>query len=516
MKKTEKHKQDFMLQAMHRVNDYLQNRWVILAVLIVLFTLAFIPRTYRIDNPVADWHSWRQADTAAVTRNFVKEGYTPLFPKFDSFNSLNEGNLPNPDRFFFAEFPIYNSIVYFFYSLFGVNEVYARLVSIFFSSLTAVVLFLLVRRYSTNVVALTSALFFALNPYNIYYGRVIMPDPLHVFFGVLTLYLVSIWVEKKTIIWPILAGITMTICILTKPYGLVLGLPILYLLIQAYGLTVYKQFSIYLFAVITLLPFFAWRLHIQNYPEGMFGTAWLFNQGDIRFTGAYFRWMIYDRLNRLILATGGFVLFCIGAISSFTKKEAWFYGTWLAGIGIFFVVIAKGNVTHDYYQLPIVPIASIFMAKAVEFLLTLSRPFIQRTAIISITGILVLLMIAFGWYEVRGFFNINRPEIVEVGKYIDENLPEDVKVIAPYMSDPAFLYQTNRYGWTIGGGNIAGYREKEGATHLAVVNFDEDVNYWIDRCQIVAEDPDRWVLVDLRQCQIDDNATDSADLENAQ
>lgn len=494
------------------INNKLNRTGIVAVVLFLLFVLTFLPRMYRLDNPVADWHSWRQADTAAVTRNFVKEGYTPLFPKFDSYNSLNEGNLANPERYFFAEFPLYNSIVYFLYTMFGVDESYARLVSIFFASSTTVVLYLLVRKYSSNFVALGSAFLFAVNPYNIYYGRVIMPDPMHIFFGVLTLYLVTLWTERKSWWWAVFAGLAWTLCILAKPYGLVLGLPIAYLLWRAFGFSVILRPSAYLFAAITLAPFLAWRWHISNYPEGMFGTMWLFNQGDIRFTGAYFRWLIYDRMNRMIFATGGFVLFFLGLIK-FNKREGLFYYLWLASILIFFGVIARGNVTHDYYQMPLVPIGCIFMAKGIEFLWTFAQNGYQRLLNIGLSVILVLLMVAFGWYETRGFFNVNRPEIVAAGQFIDQNLPKDAKVIAPYFADPAFLYQTNRYGWTLGGGLIEGYKNEGGATHLAIVNFDADEMYWIERCDAVGEEEGKWVVLDLSTCQIEVEATEEASLD---
>ncbi|MFH1280289.1 MAG: dolichyl-phosphate-mannose--protein mannosyltransferase, partial [Candidatus Beckwithbacteria bacterium] len=57
----------------------LKNLKVLLPILIFLIT--FVPRLYRLNNPVADWHSWRQADTAAVARNFVKSDFNLLFPQ---------------------------------------------------------------------------------------------------------------------------------------------------------------------------------------------------------------------------------------------------------------------------------------------------------------------------------------------------------------------------------------------------------------------------------------------------
>ncbi len=483
-----------------KVDALLERKYLFAGVLILLFIISFIPRLYRIDNPLADWHSWRQADTGAVTRNFIKEGFTPLYPKFDSYNSLNENQEPNPNRYFFAEFPIYNIIVYPFYYYFGVNEMYSRLVSVFFSSLTTVFLYLLVRKYSGNTTALIASFFFAVLPFNIYYGRVVMADPLHIFFSVLALYLVALWADRKQLIFAVLAGLATTFTILTKPYGLVLGLPIVYMLLKGYGLRIFKSPSLYVYGILSLVPFFLWRWHINQHPEGMFGTTWLYNQGNIRFTGSYFRWILFDRLNRLIFASGGFVLFFLGLAKGVKKKEEYMYYWWLVGVVTFFVVIAKGNVTHDYYQLPIVPVGCILMARGLVWLITIGKGFIQNAINVILAGSLVLMMIAFGWYEVRGYFGVTRDVIVEAGRKTDEITPKDAKVIAPYQSDPAFLYQTNRYGWTIGGGNIRNFIEEGGATHMAVVNFDEDTHYWIERCEIIAESKDRWVILDLQKC----------------
>lgn len=236
----------------------------------------------------------------------------------------------------------------------------------------------------------------------------------------------------------------------------------------------------------------------MHYPEGMFGTDWLYNQGNIRFTGAYFRWLVFERLNKLIFATGGFVLFFLGLIHGSSKKEGYFYLLWLAAILTFFVVIARGNVTHDYYQLPIVPIGCILMAIGFDYLLTHGSNFINRVVNIGISLALIFAMIGFGWYEVRGYYNINHPEIVEAGKAVDRLLPKEAIVIAPYDNDSAFLYQTNRHGFTFGGDKVEKYIS-EGATHMVSVNFDDVTNNWAGRCKIV-EKTETYIIIDLREC----------------
>lgn len=476
-------------------------KYLSLLILITIMIGGFTVRLYRFNNPIADWHSWRQADTASVTRNFVKNGLDPLYPTFDAENSLNEGQLPNPKRYFFAEFPIYNIIVYEGFTQLGhfSIEQWGRLVSIFFSTFSIGLLYLLVKEFSSKRVALFASFVFAFLPYSIYYGRVIMPDPMHICFSILSLYLVSLWVKSEKWWYGILAGLAYTITILTKPYGLVLLLPIAYLTLAKWKHRVFSNFSFYLFAIIAIVPFLLWRRHINMYPEGQFATNWLFNQGNIRFTGAFFRWLIYDRLNRLIFATGGFVLFWIGILKGETGKNRFFYYSWLLSILIFFTVIAKGNVTHDYYQLPIVPIGSIFVAIGFDSLISNGKEFHKKILNVIVGLVLVGLMFAFGWYEVRDYFNINHPEIVEAGIAADKILPKNAKVITPYENDSAFLYQTNRYGWTIGGDKIPQWI-KEGAQYLISVNYDDTTNFWINKCSVVAKNS-RWVIINLENCK---------------
>lgn len=420
-----------------------------LLILILIFCLAFVVRLYKIENPIADWHSWRQADTASITRNFIKQGFSPFFPKFDSVVSLNQYANQNPDRFFFAEFPIYNILVYPLYKYFGVNVIYHRLVSVLFSSLTIFSLFFLTKLFSSTFVAYTASIIFALLPWNIYYGRVIMPDPLHVFFAVTSLLFVSLWLKHQKTYLSVLAGLFYALTILTKPYGLVLLIPISYLLLSKLlsGKPI-KILSIILFLIISFTPYLLWKLHIDNYPQGQFGTAWLFNSTNIRFRPAFFRWLVFERFNNLILGGGGFVLVCFGLVSPKSKKETLFYFSWLASLIVFLVVIATGNVTHDYYQLPFVPILSIFTALGVEHLLKIGQKTWQKILNACLAFSLFIMMLAMGWYQAKGLFNVNNWPIVEAGLKANQILPKDALVIAPYNNDPAFLYQTNRWGWT--------------------------------------------------------------------
>ena len=97
----------------------------------------------------------------------------------------------------------------------------------------------------------------------------------------------------------------------------------------------------------------------------------------------------------------------------------------------------------------------------------------------------------------RGYFNINHPEIVTAGQAVDRLTPPDALVIAPYTSDPAFLYQTNRYGWPEGVNLEA--KVSQGAQFYISVNFDSVEQYLESKCRIVSK-TDVYALIDIQNC----------------
>jgi len=455
-----------------------------LIISLIIFTVTFIPRLYKINNPVADWHSWRQADTAAVARNFAQGRFNLLYPQSDSLMALNLQRLPNPDRLFINEFPFYNAIVAVLYQQFGVHEAYARLVSVGFASLGAVFLFWLAKDLFGSKIALVTGLFYAFNPYIIYYGRVIMPDPIFVSLSIIILYL---FVNFKFILF----SFVFALALLVKPYAIFILLPCFYWAVVSHKL---KTFC---WTLVALLPLALWRLYIFLVPEGSFSSRWLYNETNIRFTGAFFRWLIFDRLNRLIFATGGFVLFIVGILNSYLNKTRGLIFVWLLSVMLYMTIFAMGNVTHDYYQLPLLPVGSILVAFGFWAMVNASKKLFPRLMNLLLALALVILSLAFGWYEVRGYFNINHPEIITAGQAVDRLLPKDAIVIAPYNRDVAFLYQTNRHGWPEGGQLAA--KISQGATHYVSVVFDKETVDLEQKCRVL-EKTQQYVIIDLRNC----------------
>ena len=438
----------------------------------VIFFITLLPRLYKIDNSITDWHSFRQADTAMVARNFADEGFNILHPKTDNILAISDSKKPNPQGLTFLEFPIYTLIVGLVWDIFGVNESSARLVSAIFASFSTVFLFLLVRKFSNSRVAIIAALVFALTPYSIYYGRVIMPNSTMICLGLASLWLFSRYYFNNSKVSFFMSSVLFALASLSYPYVVFWLIPIIYLALIKDGLF-YYSLKYYGFLLIAFIPLVLWRAWGANYPEAQIGSNWYLNYGDIRFSGAFFRWLIFERLAKLILGTGGFVLMFFGLVAKRENKENYFYFVWLFSMVLYFVIFASSNVRHDYYQYIYMPVLAVFVALGIDHLLKAGQSIIEKSISASVAVFLIVISIAFGYYEVKGYYLTNN-DIVEAGKKADELLSANDKVIAPLAGDLSLLYYVNRPGWAEFYEEMSVFKD-QGATAVVSLKFDEGI-----------------------------------------
>lgn len=492
----------------------------------IILILAFIVRLYHLTSPLADWHSWRQADTASVTREYVKHGIDLVHPKYQDLSSIPNGK-PNPNGYRMVEFPFVNALTAAVYNVVSPHvtleiHVVARLVSIFFSLGSTMLLYLIIIRFydvfpaktPPHTVALLSALMFALLPYNIFYSRSILPEVPLVFFCLLTLWLSLCYLKSNKLIHLSLTIASASLALLLKPTAGFYFIPILALFFKAKGWRFLFSSKHLVSLVLVLLPLIWWRLWIQQFPTGIPANRWLLNGTGIRFRPAWFRWLFADRLGRLILGYWGLPLFVYGINSLQTKSfeskqsnrlidqlsmvknyinswsaEAIFLNSWLISLFAYLAIFATGNVQHDYYQIILIPLVCIFLAKGISNLV-----FMGKLSSLLLATWCFGLMLSMGWYEVRGYFNINNPAIVAAGKAVDAKTPKDALVIAPYMGDTAFLYQTNRRGWPIGGD--IDEKITAGAQYYITTSNDDEAKQLLSRYRLIDQTND-YLLIKL-------------------
>lgn len=475
--------------------------------LFAVIILGLAVRLYRIDFPLADWHSWRQVDTAGVTREFVKNGIDLLHPKYMDLSSIPSGK-DNPFGWRMVEFPFINGLTAAIIQSFGgLNAVggleglvkIERLVSIIFSLGSIWLLYLIVNKFNGRSTAILAAAILAFMPFNIYYSRTVLPEPKLMFFSLLASWgMIGFILDGRLFMWFIGTAAAVGAVLLKPVWLFIYGPALFYLSVVKFQFNLRKWWWLFTAGIITLLPFMLWRLWIQQFPEGIPASAWLFNGDGIRLRPAWFRWLFMDRLGRLILGYWGLFLFGLGWIIKHAKKEGWFFDWWGLGSLAYLVIIATGNIRHDYYQSILAPVVAVFVAKGMYFLVSVPKEYFSKSASYGFLAIGTVFMLGFSWFQVRDYFNINHPEIVEAGLAADKILPADARVVAPYGGDTAFLFQTNRLGWPLGG--AIDDKISKGATHYISVNFDEETNELIQECQVMLK-TDRYVIIDLKACR---------------
>lgn len=463
--------------------------------LLLILIGGFFVRLYKIDNPLADWHSWRQADTAAVARIFYQEGFNPLYPKYDDMSAVAADSLPNPNRYRFVEFPLYNSLVYFAYVLGGgVDEKFARLISIIMSLGSIIFIFLIAKRYWGVFTGLLSAAIFAFLPFNIYFSRVILPEPTLVFFSLGMFFFTLKWMEENR--WFVLSTIFAATALLVKPTAIFYLLPLLYVYFKKERKIWPIPQKYFLWGFLVFSPLVLWRIWISQYPEGIPPSAWLLNGDGIRFKPIFWKWILGERIGKEILTVAGSLLFFIGLLIKPQKVGEGILHLLALSVFAYLLVFATGNVRHDYYQVLIVPVLAMFTARGFVILVRSIESFIPRFWTIPFACLLLFLTVYLGWGEVKGLYQVNNSVILDAGKYADQVLPEDAKVIAPYNGDTAFLYQVNRNGWPFVPYPVKEMVKTFGATHYVSVNYDAKTKWLMKRYQAIEVNP-KFVILDL-------------------
>ncbi len=434
---------------MKLIKQVLVRREIIALFLILLFGL--IVRLYKFQNPIADWHAWRQVDTSAVSRFFIKDGFDIFHPRYYDLSNVPSGVHENPEGYRFVEFPFYNLAQALPYKIIGVLaiEEWGRIVTILSSLSSSMLLYLIVKKHLNSIGGLFAAFFFTFIPFNIYFGRTILPDSSTVAAFLATIYFFERWIDKESSKLNFFISLVFAaVSVLLKPFSLFFLLPMVYLAYEKYGKDFLKNKWLWIFAILSLLPFIFWRIWMLQYPGGIPQSGWLLNGNNIRFKGAFFHWIFAERIAKLILGYWGLPILIIGVLLKLARKNYLFFLSFLISSLLYLVVIATGNVQHDYYQILIMPSIAIYLALGANFLwenkggiyLPLSRG-------ILIAGI--LFMLSFGWFDIRAFYNIDHHELIRAGKIIDSLIPKEAKVIVPMSGgDTTALYFMDRQGWS--------------------------------------------------------------------
>jgi hypothetical protein len=479
-----------------------RSRWLVFFIVVG----ALLVRLIGIDQPFIDPWSWRQSDVAAIARNYYENGFDFARPQIDWAG--------NERGFVGTEFPILPFLAALLYKTAGVQEWIGRIQGALFFVLALPFFFGLVRRIFGNAVALCATFFYAFAPLSIVTSRAFMPDVPSLSLALVGLYFFLRWIEEERLGWMIWSAVLISLALLIKLPTALIGVPLLYLASQrgmllhvpdaqkrvpprvifARAAPWFLRWELWVFGAVALLPSAIWYWHAHAiaerfYPHHFFGAGG-FRVMSLGWYWEILRLTVFSSLT-LVLST----LAIIGAVVAPKENRGRLFHLWLAAMAAFILVVGYGN-RHQWYQLPLVPIASVFAGCACRWFAArfqFSRKLLAFGALLLVASFAVS-----SFYCAQPLVRPAAASLRDLGIELNEATTSNALIIAATEGDPTVFYYAHRKGWHFLGdgvydgnpldsGQIIANLEKlrsRGATHLV---FYAGTQWWLDYYKDFAE-----------------------------
>ncbi|MBC5806354.1 MAG: ArnT family glycosyltransferase [Candidatus Eremiobacter antarcticus] len=436
------------------------------AALILIIVLGLTLRLYHVRSPILDHPGWRQGDESAIARNFATLQNNIFYPQTDY-----DGPPPN---YVELELQIVPYLAAQLYRIFGVHEIFLRLIVIAFSLATIPLLFALGAELYSRRAGLIAALLFAITPGAVYYGRAILPESDMIFFGFGALLFWWRWCARRRAGDFALATLFAALAWLAKPPALLLLAPMLAVSVARSRARVFSDWSPYVLLAASLLPLAAYLHHVSAIAEWHWASGITLKhvlptlrlelaRPAALLVGLQATLALAKMLSTTIL---GPVLFGLTLLASFTQPplfsstvnadgtareaehgrfRACFFGAWFAALCLYaFVVVNVERV--DYYLMPFVPFAALYASGALDHLLSLLAPRTSRSfgGYAAMAAALFLTCYA-GMLAVHPYYTWSRPVYSAATELRSRLAPGSLIVMGHY--DPSVLYTIGRRGW---------------------------------------------------------------------
>ena len=430
--------------------------WIVMAAIMVFLAVMLLRN---IGAPLLDQHSWRQTDTASFAQGLAEGAFDIMHPKFLAYY---------PDRYGIegaveSEFNFYPLLVAGLYRIFGVHDIIARLVSVIFSLGTALWVFLLGRRYLGRVAGWLGALFMGLSPLFVFYGRNVQPDATVLFLSVGALVFFTRWLDSDRWLDYVVALCLAALSFLTKIPSLYMGIPLFYAAWAKYRGRLFAQARLWIFVLVALLPAVAYYAYARSnfYASGMtvYGIAggWpgsgKFDTLGQLLSPDFYRVMLV-RFRGMWLGPYGALLMVLGLAIRPRRQEAVLYA-WLGAVMLFVLAVAQGNRQHEYYQLPLIPVAALFVGKALAALaapraINLDLPVVGRYLGALLVAMLLVLSLRSTLANLQPLYR-QASILMDVAQAVRRYAPAQapVAIIHDWARVPEVFYYSGRRGWAL-------------------------------------------------------------------
>lgn len=340
------------------------NRYTLLATLVLAFALGIGIRLFDLTDLPLDFASTRQMFSVLKARSM----YYAMLPE--------SAGIPAWQREMAArqtpqviEPPVIEALTALTYRLTGEHIWIARIYSSLFWVLAGILLFLLAREIASPQAALVSLLFYLFLPFGVLASRSFQPDPLMVALIVAAAWGLYRWYSEARWKWAVSAGLLMGVAIFVKnvavfPLSFAALAIVLDQLRERGWQATLKNRQIWTVALLSLLPVIIYTLYgVAN--------GFLVDQVGLRFfpelwtSGQfYLRWL--GQIDGIV-GFGGCVMAVAGVFVAGRRPTVFLAGLWI-GYVVFGMTFDYHVITHDYYNLMLIPLVSLSLAPVTELL----------------------------------------------------------------------------------------------------------------------------------------------------
>ncbi|MGD0472024.1 MAG: glycosyltransferase family 39 protein [Candidatus Velthaea sp.] len=405
-----------------------------------------------IHNPLLDHPGWRQGDTAAIARNFATLQYNIFFPQADY-------NGP-PPNYVELELQIVPFLAATLYKMFGVHEIFGRLLSVAFGLGTIVVTGAFARwLFRSALAGLAAAAIYAALPGGIYYSRTFMPDTAMVFFFTAAIYACArfFWDEDASSwrgLFP--AALLLMLAFLAKPVAVVAIVPVAASALARYGWrkTLMRP-QTYVLLAVAFVPLAAYGSFVNAHAEWHWASG--ITQKHVlpalrqAFTSVHaFRsklsatGIVLQMLVRTMLGPFGFAFLVAGFALPFRQRERALLYAWL-GAALVYIYIVVTVERVDYYMYLILPLAALVGGNLVQRFWLAARANKGWQVAVAAAALLYVAMVSIDRRLIAPYYAYSKTNYA-LARALDATLAPNALIVMGHY-DPSILYYINRKGW---------------------------------------------------------------------
>jgi hypothetical protein len=420
--------------------------------------LALALRLHGIHDPMLDHPGWRQGDTAAIARNFARLRFDIMYPQ-----TMYNGPPPN---YVELELQIVPFMAASLYKIFGVHEIFGRLIALAFSLGTVLVLAYFARwLFGSALAGIAAAFFYSLFPGSVYYGRTFMPDAAMVFFLTAALYAATRCLageERLSLRGAAGPTVLLALAYLAKPVAIFALVPLVGLIAER--ARKHRTLDPVIVAVLLAVPplvLWLYDRRIDSYAEWHWASgitrlhvlpalnAAVTSPAAFAAKLAQFRFAL-RMLPETLVGRVAFLLAIVGFVGlpwTPARSKALLWG-WLAGALIYvYVVVTVERV--DYYLYPLLPLCALviggMLARFATAVRTADLAPGARYALLALVPLVALAALIGSVAPVAAYYRYNK-EAYRNAVYLDRTLPKGSLVVIGHYG-PDVQYYVDRFGW---------------------------------------------------------------------